>query len=362
MDEEKKLLEAFFKDVTEAITKVAVDVGSPDEAPIHLYFFSRGERDVLMEAVRRHSTLMGAMAIRDLLGLRQAIDQPMFSILQDEVLHRKALKFHSSGLLPILEQAAYFDAKHWSATRKDGTQVNLRLIFRDGFFNYTLPYHRNPDGTIAFLQEKHGQNDGFYPARARFGDQLPIEYLWGVKGRLDSYQEASAAKVLLEKRKWCDYTMARRITDEELSLMGQRICLALEHIERSLNIRNRRLGKKPIAIPKISEFTLGIATLERSCREFLDLEYFSKRQEMYQHYAMLPYQRVASGRSLIFQCTGVRETEQDFVVQGKLAYEDIGLPKADCVANACRVKGGDDSSSGDWMVVTELKRNCARTV
>ena len=42
------------------------------------------------------------------------------------------------------------------------------------------------------------------------------------------------------------------------------------------------------------------------------------------------------------------------MVRGKLVYEGIGLPKADCVANACRVKGADGSSSGDWMVVTEL--------
>ncbi len=41
----------------------------------------------------------------------------------------------------------------------------------------------------------------------------------------------------------------------------------------------------------------------------------------------------------------------------RLVYEGIGLPKADCVANACRVKGADGSSSGDWMVVTELRRN-----
>ena len=75
---------------------------------------------------------------------------------------------------------------------------------------------------------------------------------------------------------------------------------------------------------------------------------------MYQHYAMLPYQRVASGRSLIFQCTGVDEFEKEFIVRGKLIYEGIGLPKAECVANACRVKGSDGSSSGDWMVVTEL--------
>ena len=358
LEEEKKMLESFFQDLTQAITKVANEVGSPDEAPIHLYFFSRCERDALMEAVRRQPTLISARAVRDLLGLRQAIDQPMFSILQDEVIHRKALKFHSSGILPILEQAGFFDNKLWKVIRKDGTQVDLRLVFRDGFFNYSLPYHRNPDGSISFLGEEYRQKEGYYPARARFGNQIPIEYLWAAKGRLDNYQEKGQAKVSLEKRKWCDYIQKnRRITDEELNLMGLKLCSALEFIERSLTIRNRRLGKKPIAVPKIAEFSLGIATLERSCREFLDLEYFSKRQEMYQHYALLPYQRVASGRSLIFECTSVVETEQDFVVRGKLVYQGIGLPKSDCIANACRVKGADGSSSGDWMVVTELRRN-----
>ncbi|MCW3983385.1 MAG: AAA domain-containing protein [Candidatus Bathyarchaeota archaeon] len=357
LDEEKALMEAFFKDLTRAITEVANSVGSPDQAPIHLYFFSRQERDVLMKAVCRQPTLISARAVRDLLGLRQAIDQPMFSIIQDEVVHRKALRFHSSGLLPILEQSNYYDRQQWRATRKDGSTVDLAMVFRDGLFNYALPFRRNPDGTMAFLKE--GANDGYYPARARFGDQIPIEYIWGAKGRLDNFEQVKGpAKILLDKRKWCDYNQkTRRITDEELNLMGTKICQAIEQIERSMTIRNRRLGKKPIDIPKISEFTLGDATLERSCREFLDLEYFSKRQEMYQHYAMLPYQRVASGRSLIFQCTRVDELEHDFIVRGKLVYEGIGLPKAECVANACRVKGSDGSSSGDWMVVTELHRN-----
>ncbi len=357
LDEEQKLMEAFFKDLTAAITKVANAVGSPDEAPLHLYFFSRQERDVLMKTVCRQPSLISAQAVRDLLGLRQAIDQPMFSILQDEVVHRKALRYHSSGLLPLLDQACFFDRGQWRVKRKDGSIVDLAMVFRDGLFNYSLPFHRKPDGAIGFL--KGGTSDGYYPARARFGNQLPIEYLWGAKGRLDNFEQVKGpAKILLDKRKWCDYTQkTRRITDEELNLMGTKICIALEQIERSLTIRNRRLGKKPIVVPKISEFSLGATTLERSCREFLDLEYFSKRQEMYQHYAMLPYQRVASGRSVIFQCTRVDELEKEFIVRGKLIYEGIGLPKADCVANACRVKGSDGSSSGDWMVVTELTRN-----
>ena len=244
--------------------------------------------------------------------------------------------------------------------RKDGTLADLRTIFRDGLFNYSLPFTRNQDGTVSFLHgfEDRRRKDGSYPARAQFGNQIPIEYIWAAKGRLDNSKEKGMAKVLLEKRTWCDYPQrTRRITDEELALMGAKLCQVLEHIERSLTVRNRRLGKKPIAVPKIAEFTLGPATLERSCREFLDLEYFAKRQDLYQYYALLPYQRVASGRSVIFECTGVEEFERDFLVRGRMIYADIGLQTADRSVNACRLKGSDSSGSGDWLIVTEVKRN-----
>ena len=360
ISEERDLLEAFFADLMKAITDIANKVGSPDEALIHLYFYTRQERDHLMEAVRRHSLNMKtAPAIQDLLGLRQAIDQPMVSIVQDEILLRKAVGYVSTGLLPVLKQCGYFDNYQWIVNRKDGSQLDLKRVFYDGFFNFEMPYTRTPSGSMSFiLMSDERRKEGTYPARARFGNQIPIEYLWAAKGRLNSDQEKRLEKILVEKRMWCDYpNNTRRITSEDLTLLSEKLCLALEHIERSLNIRNRRLGKKPITIPKISEFTLGPATLERSCREFLDLEYFAKRQEMYQHYALLPCQRVATGRSVIFECLDVEETERDFVVRGRLIYDALGLPKADCMVNACRIKGSDDSGSGDWMVATEVKLN-----
>ncbi len=358
--EERSMLESFFGDVTETIREVADEVGSPDEAPIHLYFFTRRERDQLMDAVRRHSSLMTARAVQDLLGLRQAIDQPMFSIIQDEIMLRKAAGYHSTGLLPILKQSGFFDNQQWTIKRRDGSSLNLRMVFRDGFFNFELPYTRNSDGSMSFMltSDDTRRREGYYPARARFANQIPIEYIWAAKGRLDSSKEKGFAKVMIEKRTWCDYPHnTRRISDEDLTLLGEKLCLALEHVERSLSIRNRRLGKKPIPIPQIPQFTLGRATLERSCREFLDLEYFARRQELYQHYALLPSQRVATGRSVIFQCVAVEETERDFVVKGKLVYDLLGLPKSECTVNVCRVKGSDDSGSGDWMIATELRRN-----
>ncbi|HTY76145.1 MAG TPA: AAA domain-containing protein [Candidatus Nanoarchaeia archaeon] len=360
LTEEKNLLEAFFIDLTRAINEVAKEIGSPDEAPIHLYFFSRQERDHLMDAVRRNSSLMTARAVQDLLGLRQAIDQPMFSILQDEVLLRKAVGYHSTGILPILKQCNLYENYQWTTKRKDGSSLDLRRVFYDGFFNFELPYTRNSDGTMSFLlgSEDTRKKESYYPARARFGNQIPIEYIWAAKNRLDSTQVKRLEKVMVEKRMWCDYPIkTRRITEEDLMALGSKLCLALEQLERSLTIRNRRLGKKPIAIPKIPQFTLGHATLERSCREFLDLEHFARRQQLYQHYALLPCQRVATGRSVIFECTNVEETDEDFTVKGKLVYEGLGIAKSECTINACRVKGSDDSGSGDWMVATEIRLN-----
>ncbi len=360
LNEEKQMLEAFFADLIQAIKHVAKESGSQDEGLIHLYFYTQHERDVLMEAVRRQSSLMSAQAVRDLLGLRQAIDQPMFSIVQNEVLLRKALGYHSSGLLPVLEQCGYFDNNKWTAKRSDNSTVDLRHVFRDGFFNYKLPFKTKPDGAISFILDYNGRDrDGFYPARARFGNQIPLEYIWAAKGRLDNHKEKGSAKIFVEKRMWCDYPLnKRRISDEELTLMGTKLCLALEHIERSLSIRNRHLGKKPIAIPKIAEFTLGPATLERSCREFLDLEYYAKRQELLQYYALLPFQRIASGRSVILKCTHIEETERKFLIKGKLVLENPNSQITDGgLANALRIKGSDGSSSGDWMIINEVRRN-----
>ena len=296
--EERNLLEAFFIELIKVINELAGEVGSPDEAPIHLYFYTRQERDHLMDAVRRHSSLNTAHAVQDLLGLRQAIDQPMFSVLQDEVLLRKAVGFHSTGLLPLLKQCNLYDNYQWTTKRKDGSLLDLRRVFYDGFFNFELPYTRNSDGSMSFLLGLGDarRKEGYYPARARFGNQIPIEYLWAAKGQLDSNNVHRLEKVMFDRRMWSDYpAKTRRISDEDLSALGMKLCLALEQVERSLTIRNRRLGKKPIAIPKIPEFTLGHATLEKSCREFLDLEYFARRQELYQHYALLPSQRVITG-------------------------------------------------------------------
>ena len=45
------------------------------------------------------------------------------------------------------------------------------------------------------------------------------------------------------------------------------------------------------------------------------------------------------------------------MLEAELIYEALGLPKSECTVNACRIKGSDDSGSGDWMVATEIRKN-----
>lgn len=367
LDLEKVMLEDFFKELTEAIQLIARDIGSANEALIHLYFYTRIERDRLMDAVRRQPSLMSARAVRDLLGLRQAIDQPMFSIVQEEVVERKALKYHSPGILPVLEQCyspteGWFNKNEWLVRLKDDTLIDLRRVFYYGLFNYASPYRRKESGSISLMLEsgasRSSEVEGYYPARGRFGSQIPLEYIWAAKGRLDASQETGLTKVTIERRMWRDYPIKKqRITDEDLTLLGSKLCQALEHIERSLTVKNSRLGKRPIDIPRIEGFTLGETRLDRGCREYLDLEYFAKREELYTHYALVPTQRVETGRSLVFECTEIEPQRNDLVIRGKLIYKELGLLNVPQIINACRVKGSDGLSSGDWRVATELRRN-----
>ena len=150
---------------------------------------------------------------------------------------RKAVGYHSTGLLPILKQCGFFDNQQWTVKRKDGSSLNLRMVFRDGFFNFELPYTQNPRrfNVLHAGTDDPRRREGYYPARARFGNQIPIEYIWAAKGRLTAAKRRASPKSWLKN----EYGATTRITpgesaDEDLTLLGTKLCLALEHIERSL--------------------------------------------------------------------------------------------------------------------------------
>lgn len=376
---EKELLEKFFDQLFDGIQDVAEATGNPLQAPIHLYTFSKLERDRLLDAIRRHSEFVGTdedgnpHPVRDLLGLRAGIDQSMVSIIQNDIKNRMALQYPSTGLLPALEQfhdgegVGWWGYNEWFTTTSDGSEINLKNIFYHNFFNNDSPYRIDDDGSIEMMLQggayQSPEREGFYPLRARFGNQIPLEYFWAAKDKLDAdwaddhqYQEKRA----IEKYKWYDRDeQQNRIRDEELRLLGEKLSHSLNHIESAIPSwgKNALLGKEPIDVPGLSDFNLGDSSLARACREYLDLEYYSNQQGMLRHYAKSPRQRVQTGRSAIIQVENTERTEEGLTVEGRLLYDELGFGSPEQVANACRLKGSENSTSGSWMVATPVERD-----
>lgn len=367
--EEGELLSEFFTELFRAIDTVA---GEDGEVPLHLYFFSRMERDSLIDATKRHITRWDVEsfgAIRDLLGLRQAIDQPMVSILQDELLDRYEIKYSSTGLLPVLESlynkwcecgcgGGTFGRDQWVATRQDGTRVDLWEVFKPNFFNFKKPAVETPNG----LKIRDTDDwDDFYPAKARFDAQIPLEYLWAVTGKLDE-QWATDGRDYWEiwQYQWHDVEERQiRITSEDIELLGEKICHAMEHIDIALGgnwgkFHNAYLGKEPIPIPEIPTFTLGESTLVRASQEYIDLEHFTRRQNILSNYAKSPRERVRNGKSVIVKIERTEFDGDDLLVNGKLVYDDREFAIPAQVANACRLKGQEGATSGSHGVANRV--------
>lgn len=374
---EKDLMERFFDRLFREIQAVAAATGNPEQAPIHLYVFSRLERDRLIDAVRRHPEFVGSDVegqphpVRDLLGLRAAIDQSMLSVVQEDLEDRLALQYPSSGLLPALKQFIVEGSKwtfnDWEVEREDGTSINLHRIFYHNFFNHESPYRLADDGSIRMMLERGAhsepEREGFYPLRARFGNQVPLEYIWAAKDKLDTdwagedqHQERRA----IEKYTWYyREEQEDRIREEELELLGEKLCHALSHIEQGIPAwgKNAFLGKEPIDIPTLTEFNLGETGLARACREYLELEYYSNRQDKLRQYARAPRQRVQTGRSAVVRVERTAVTPEGLEVEGSLLYDELDFSNPDQIANACRLKGSEGSTSGSWMVATEIERD-----
>ena len=369
IEAERELLADFFEQLFARIQALS---DGRNEVPVHLYFFSRMERDSLVDAVKRHIGEWDGEsfgAIRDLLGLRQAIDQPMVSILQDELQERFSLKYTSTGLLPILDQARngncrcgcgseipYFEREQWIVEREDGSELDLWDVFSRNFTNYRVTYTRD-DGEMR-IDPSVDDEDGWYPARARFDDQLPLEYIWASLDKLDT-DWATSNRQMWEVRayKWHDANdRETRITREDINLLGEKLCQTLEHIEHTLSYHhNPFLGKSPIPLPDIPTFDLGRSTLRQASQDYLDLEHFSGRQESIQHYAKSPRERVRTGKSTIVEVERTEMDGDDQIVYGSLVYDEREFANPDRVANSCRIKGAEGTTSGSRKVANPIE-------
>ncbi len=365
--DESELLERFFNALFDNLHNAAVEAGFDDEARAHLYFYSRHERDALMEAVQRQPSTFGSRAVRDLLGLREGIDQRMVSVVHDDITKRLALRYPGTGLIQTVEQLTAFagDEKHdkWNWSKDDwtvkqaGEQLDLTSVFRTGLFERWRPYVSEGNSIRLLLGGEDEEPEGWYPLHNRYGNQIPLEYVWAAQGKLDEVVADSDEQSLdaFEAYQFREGSDGERIKQGDVTALALKLCEALEHAERSISYKNFKMSKQPISIPNLPDFGLPDASLGQACKEYLNLEYATHRQECLEHYLDPPRQRVQSGDSTMFRVTNVRDDGRyDIRVEGKLLYGEL-FDDPDHVLDSCRVKGGDEGGSGSWRVMTKLE-------
>jgi hypothetical protein len=294
----------------------------------------------------------------------------MVGIVQDELQDRFALRYPGSGILPVLEQTqsnycdcgcgqnGYFGKSEWAVKRNDNSfSFNCRESFKHNFFTFKLPVGSDADGNLHPTVDIT-EPDYYYPLRARFDNQIPLEYIWASKGKLDlSWAGSQRERREVQKYQYHDYQARNdRITPSDIGLLGEKLCHALHHIESCIaSHQNPFLGKKAINIPNLPTFNLGDVDLARSLSDYLDLEHYADRQEKYREYASSPRERVQTGYAAVMKVTDTKLDDEDLVITGDLLYDDREFNNPDQVAYACRLKGAENESSGSHRVANPVE-------
>ena len=363
---EGDLLEAFLNRLFSVIREVQSKIDTGSQGYVHLYTYSGQERDALMEAVQRQPSVFGTSAVRDLLGLREGIDQPMISVVHNDITDRLALRYPGTGLIQTVDQMeAYaggsyskwrFTHDDWSA-EIDGDTVDLTDVFETGLFEGKRAYVENSESIRLLLgddTDPEREPDGFYPLYNRFGNQIPLEYLWAARGKIDEISD-DAQSVGFAPYRYYDGPGSDLIGPQEIGALATRLTEALQHVERSIDQKNWKIDKQPIDVGQLPDFSLTDVELDTACQEYLDLEHATERQDCLEHYLMPPRKRMQSGNSTIFRVTAVEEAgDWDFRVKGELLYDEL-FRDPDRVIDSCRLSGEEQGGSGDWCVLSKIE-------
>jgi hypothetical protein len=294
----------------------------------------------------------------------------MVSVLQPIISQHLQLPTPAVGLLAAYESVhpptdAYrkpFGKNEWCYDPDDGSQpISLQDVFSYRLFNRTVAGDPEPDDSGS-IDPTSGAGGLGIPTRMRYGASVPLGYLWSALGRIDNdwvesvKDEYSLGDYPLDTFRYRDRKQKTHlITPADLKALGRHFCDALEHIERGLTIKDARLKKEPYPIETLSEASFELPSLADASREYLRIEHSVRRSDEYAHYRMQQSQRLLSGDTLPVQILDIEEvSDQTVYITGRLRYDLLFFKPAhaEAVKRACRVKSGDGSSSGEWMVAT----------
>jgi len=329
---EQQLLISGVQKVLQAIAETA----DSTHAPVHFYLFDRRSQESLKAALTRHFAVLCAIpAFYDLLTASPTLSQPMISFLADDVAARRNLKNLGQNLYQVAGEMKF----DWAGERK------IKERFRAKIFDNFRKYSRSEDGG-EFAPAESGSTDArdvWIEASARFGTEIPLEYVYAAWGELEAPENVSdAARMQLEG--------FLGTTIEELRELAILRCRALQYIEESFGYKNREIEKQELNLTRLHEVEIEPeeVPLTRAIEDFLYLEHHARRQEAYLFFAFPPDVRAASGRCAVIRNEELREENKALLAE--FSFSDVrGNTPSAVEQKMLRFR------EGDWVVLNELR-------
>ena len=237
-------------------------------APIHLVFHSGQELGDLLDGLSRHlQEVFGATALYDFVTQPAAYDSPLVTELADEIRERRNLPLIAQSLV----RTSSFQGFDWDSPRP------FRQLFRARTFDFVRKLGGDGDD--------EGQ---WYTSRARFRSGIPLEYAYGLWGKLELRPGGSDATIE-------PFLAPSRA--EFLAYVDRRLD-ALVFLAGKLD-PNRDAGKTPFDLPELGAFESRAHDLGAALLEFLQIERHAEMAQWRRVRQLEPERRMAMGEAWV---------------------------------------------------------------
>ena len=305
---ERGLVQTFVSRVVTAVSTLAAP--NPENgtrsAPIHLVFFSGVEMGDLLDGLSRHlREVFGATALYDFVTQPPAYDSPLITQLASDIRQRRNLPLIAQSL----QRTAGYYGFNWNEPRP------FRELFRDRMFDFVGRFHG-----------ADGEEGAWYTRRARFRSGIPLEYAYGVWGKL----EASGGN-------YAAIEPYLRPSREEFLAFADRRLDALVHVADRLG-PNRDAGKGAFALPDLATFESKATGLGEALLEFLQIERHVTMAEWRRIRQIEPERRMAMGHGWV---ASFHDADQDPEAREALVMARDRFDRRQALAAERKATGGD---------------------
>lgn len=368
---ERELLESSISDMYETISFLADFASHGERSAVHFYIYDRNSYDSLYDSILEHETDSEMVSsFRRIMDMREGIDQKMFSIVEEEISSRMAVKDVDTSITSVVERMYPSEDTQkvtdddWEIQDSTGREFSIKDAYKQNMFDNKMPVKQSEsDLWNAKILNDNSNNrtkpDTFYNLSPDSGSQIPIEYLWGSEDIdvLDAnWSDDSKKKKIIRDFMWNNREEKNiRLKSSHYQAASRILAKCVLHIERSIRYRNADIHKEPINISELSSSEGLDSGLGNSCLEYLDLESQQAKNDAYEVYSKPLKKRIVDGESIPIRVTNIVEDKgYMFRVKGEIILDNLDIENPEEVASSSKIVGSDSTTGGSRCVSTPL--------